>query len=327
MELVVALFERGFSEDQVRDALAHCKTLTLDKAVAWLGRRGAGAMRLNSKAETCQICCNDVPAWRAVRLKCSHGWYCAVCMLRHSEARLARGDASVTCPECCTTIDEHDLRKLLPPEVISRLQSRSLDQAVSSASDLWSCPTPNCTMRVAMEDGDVPRLECPLCRKESCLRCGVQPYHKGLTCEEHARQSYAQDKEQQRDMGRLMRWIKKSGTKQCPTCRMAITKHSLENQGTQYSECHKMLCRNCDTRFCFKCLAVLTDDHTCGCSIDRHGFVNPHTGKRVNHLQVRPAAQGSKGGLSVKRPAKPSPGSKRVLSAKPRLAKEKRLTR
>merc|ERR1719478_201941 len=68
---------------------------------------------------------------------------------------------------------------------------------------------------------------------------------------------------------------------------MAVTKLNLESQDTQYKECHKMMCRNCNTRFCFKCLKILTDTFTCGCSIDLHGFVDPRTGKRLEHL--RPA--------------------------------------
>ena len=54
-------------------------------------------MQLNSRAEVCKICCCDAEPWRAVRLCCGHGWYCACCMLRHAEARLDLGAASITC--------------------------------------------------------------------------------------------------------------------------------------------------------------------------------------------------------------------------------------
>mmetsp|Transcript_123262 Transcript_123262/g.354176 ORF Transcript_123262/g.354176 Transcript_123262/m.354176 type:complete len:495 (+) Transcript_123262:3-1487(+) len=244
-------------------------------------------LRLNSKEEVCGICCNDVPPCRAVRLACSHGWYCAQCILRHAEARLATGATSITCPECCTPLAERDLRKLLPQELIDRLLSRSLEQAVSSTADLFSCPTPNCPMRVALEEGELGRLKCTLCNKTSCLRCGLQPFHRGLTCEEARKRRVAAGNKRKRDEGfdSLMKWIEETGTKQCPTCRMAVTKQKLENQNTQYSECHKMCCRNCGTKFCFKCLAVLSDNYTCGCTINAHGFIDPHSGKRINHLR------------------------------------------
>jgi len=258
-------------------------------------------MRLNSVEELCGICCNEVPPCRAVRLACSHGWYCARCVQLHAEARLATGASSITCPECCTALAERDLRKLLPQDLIDRLLSRSLEQAVSSAADLWACPTPNCPMRVALEDGELPRLKCTVCNKTSCLRCGMQPWHRGLTCEQAQQRRTAGKRKRDEGFQSLMKWIEETGTKQCPTCRMAVTKQKLENQGTQYSECHKMCCRNCGTKFCFKCLAVLSENFTCGCTINAHGFIDPHTGKRVNHM--RNGAGKAKGKAAAKRTA------------------------
>ena len=84
----------------------------------------------------------------------------------------------------------------------------------------------------------------------------------------------------------LLEWVKASGSKRCPVCGMIVTKQNLEHQSTQARECHKMMCRTCRTRFCFKCEAILTDTYTCGCSIDRHGFVDPATGERVEHLDT-----------------------------------------
>jgi hypothetical protein len=175
--------------------------------------------------------------------------------------------------------------------MIDRLLSRSLEQAVSSVADLWACPTPNCPMRVALEDGEEPRFKCPECLKSCCLKCGAQPYHKGLTCEEHAERMRARNKKSAKDHALLQQWIEETGTKQCPVCKMGVTKQNIRNQHTQYSECHKMLCRQCNTKFCFKCLAVLTDSYSCGCTIDAHGFIDPRSGKRLNHLK-RGAARG-----------------------------------
>jgi len=242
------------------------------------------ALRFSSEAQTCMICFDDVAAAGAVRLECTHGWYCTLCMQRHADARLEAGGLNVPCPECQTPVAEFDLRKLLPAETVERLLQRSLEHAIASVSDLWACPTPGCPMRVALADGEIPRLKCSACKKESCMRCGAQPYHKGVTCEKYAERKNKRGL--QKDDDKLFQqWIEETGSKQCPTCRMVITKLDLDNQGTQLAECHKMLCRNCNSRFCFKCLAVLTDTYTCGCSIDAHGFCDPLTGKRVEHLR------------------------------------------
>eukprot|EP00913_Durusdinium_trenchii_P024327 g22839.t1 len=141
-----------------------------------------------------------------------------------------------------------------------------------------------------MEEGGTTRFKCTMCKKESCIQCGRQPFHRGLTCEEYAEKmrnnTKAAKKERQADQ-LFEQWMEETGTKQCPRCRMAVTKQNLDRQQTQYSECHKMSCRNCGTRFCFKCLAILTDTYTCGCTIDAHGFINPVTGKIVKHLKKK----------------------------------------
>jgi len=257
------------------------------------------SLRINTQSEACSLCCHEVPAWRSVRLGCGHGWYCAHCVLRHTEARLAAGSASVTCPECSAELAERELRKMLPGEVMERLLARSLEQAISSASDLRACPTPNCPMRVAIEEGDDPRFRCTVCKKESCIVCGVQPYHKGLTCEAFKKAQLRRGGHKRDDDASIRRWLKETGSVQCPTCQMGVSKQNLQKQKTQYLECHKMFCRNCNTRFCFRCLTVLTESKRCGCSIDAHGFINPHTGKRINHL--RTGSGGSKKGAKKAR--------------------------
>merc|ERR1719356_1910713 len=126
-------------------------------------------------------------------------------------------------------------------------------------------------------------MTCPLCEKESCWLCGAQPYHKGLTCEDHSIRSRSSG--QMSDEESFRRWMEETGTKQCPKCGMATSKQNLKNQTEQRSECHKMMCRNCGTRFCFKCLALLTETYACRCTDKRHQFVDPHTGEHIKHLQ------------------------------------------
>eukprot|EP00933_Yihiella_yeosuensis_P029472 TRINITY_DN23116_c0_g4_i1.p1 TRINITY_DN23116_c0_g4~~TRINITY_DN23116_c0_g4_i1.p1 ORF type:complete len:544 (+),score=118.59 TRINITY_DN23116_c0_g4_i1:107-1738(+) len=254
------------------------------------------SMALNNTEVECRICCCDVSSWRAVELPCGHGWYCASCMLRHSEARLDNGATCIDCPECAKPLAERELRKLLPAEVIDRLLARSLEQAVSLAGDIRACPTPNCPMRVALDDDESGKFSCTICKKTSCLRCGRQPYHRGLTCEEFAEKvrDGGKSKKLQQAEESFEQWMTETGTKQCPTCRMGVTKENIQKQNTQYAECHKMLCRNCNTKFCFKCLAVLSDNFTCGCTIDAHGFIDPLTGKRMNHLDRRKKQQRGK---------------------------------
>jgi len=242
------------------------------------------AARRSDSVRFCAICCeNAVPQGAAFLLRCGHGWYCAECMARYAEARIAAGAVDVPCPECGgEPLAERDLRTMLPEHLVEQLLARSLDQAVSSAADLWPCPTPGCSMRAVLE-ASAPSAEfrCKLCAVASCLRCGAQPYHAGLTCEEHAKR-----RREDADVS-FARWMEETGTKQCPRCRMAITKENLDKQARQYSECHKMLCRNCGMRFCFKCLAELTETFSCRCSNPRHGFIDPYTRDILPHIVGR----------------------------------------
>eukprot|EP00929_Paragymnodinium_shiwhaense_P084215 TRINITY_DN45012_c0_g1_i1.p1 TRINITY_DN45012_c0_g1~~TRINITY_DN45012_c0_g1_i1.p1 ORF type:complete len:422 (-),score=96.08 TRINITY_DN45012_c0_g1_i1:138-1403(-) len=255
-----------------------------------------GSSRLCAEEVICAICCEDISCGQAVTLGCRHGWYCRRCVRNHAEARLGMGDVQVQCPECRAPVPERDLRKLLPADVVDQLLARSLERAVSSQSDLLACPTPNCPFRVSLDehdDGENARLRCPCCRKTSCLRCGAQPFHRGLTCQEHEEKVRTQGAREAEEG--LRQWMEETGSKQCPTCRIVVTKQNLQRQGTQYMECHKMMCLACNTRFCFKCLAVLTDDYTCGCSIAAHGFIDPRTGKRLVHLNAKAQAKKAKG--------------------------------
>eukprot|EP00929_Paragymnodinium_shiwhaense_P120895 TRINITY_DN92950_c0_g1_i1.p1 TRINITY_DN92950_c0_g1~~TRINITY_DN92950_c0_g1_i1.p1 ORF type:complete len:535 (-),score=118.84 TRINITY_DN92950_c0_g1_i1:309-1913(-) len=251
----------------------------------------AEKLQRNTANETCEICADDeIPRGQAVRLRCDHGWYCVPCFRRYVDMRLEAGGADVVCPQCQTEVAERELRELLPADTIDRLLSRSLDRAVSAAENLYACPTPGCSMRVDLadeEDGHEAadgRLECPLCDKESCVRCGAQPFHQGMSCEQYAAKLKRKGKVDE-DEEALRKWMQETGTVQCPKCRMGVTKQNLESQTKQYKECHKMACRNCGTRFCFKCLTVLTASYSCGCSIDLHGFIDPVTGKRMDHFR------------------------------------------
>eukprot|EP00928_Gymnodinium_smaydae_P100582 TRINITY_DN98_c2_g1_i1.p1 TRINITY_DN98_c2_g1~~TRINITY_DN98_c2_g1_i1.p1 ORF type:complete len:529 (-),score=91.31 TRINITY_DN98_c2_g1_i1:36-1622(-) len=262
-----------------------------------------------SEATCCCICTEELAPWSSVRLPCGHGSYCATCIRRHVEARLDVGAHEVHCPECDFLMGQAMLRALLPAKLFERLLERSLERAVNASDDLWPCPTPNCPNRVALEEGQQGRFNCDLCRTECCLRCRVSPFHVGFTCEgwrEHRRRAAsdrgrrvaeagsgtssaaaaaaAAAESAERSETALREWMEQTGSKQCPKCRMVITKQDLGKQLSQRSECHKMICRNCSTRFCFRCLAVLRNGFSCGCTGDNHGFIDPVTGRFVAHV-------------------------------------------
>eukprot|EP00928_Gymnodinium_smaydae_P031332 TRINITY_DN23029_c0_g1_i1.p1 TRINITY_DN23029_c0_g1~~TRINITY_DN23029_c0_g1_i1.p1 ORF type:complete len:1013 (-),score=80.87 TRINITY_DN23029_c0_g1_i1:257-3232(-) len=64
------------------------------------------------------------------------------------------------------------------------------------------------------------------------------------------------------------------GVKRCPAC----------GSGTQRESetCHKMICRTCRAKFCFRCLSRL-EYFNCGCTGSEHRFVDPVDGSIVAH--------------------------------------------
>jgi len=271
----------------------------LRRSVGLDGKRRRCSLKFSRQSIECSLCCMDVEPGDAVCLSCSHGWYCRGCLERYAQARLNEGAVDCSCPECREPVPDHVLKKILPEDVIVRFHARSISRAVASSSNLHTCPTPNCGVCFEIDEGDDFHLrKCIKCKKGSCLRCGAQPYHNGLTCQEHAAKmakARGKVKVQASDVS-LWRWMRRTGTVQCPQCKMGVSKEDLASQQTQRKECHKMMCRGCMTKFCFKCLTILTDEYSCRCSIQEHGFVNPFTGRRINHLKakaVRRAAAGA----------------------------------
>jgi DNA (cytosine-5)-methyltransferase 1 len=58
-------------------------------------------------------------------------------------------------------------------------------------SGTCKCPTPGCSYYVWLDNSDdEPALRsCPQCGRSSCVKCGAQPYHTGLSCSQRASNS------------------------------------------------------------------------------------------------------------------------------------------
>ena len=229
---------------------------------------------------SCGICCDDSNTSVAC-LPCGHGPYCGDCVQSYASAKLASGSSQLPCPEdgCDKSVPDHLLRGFfgLAEELIDKFHQRSIAEAIGAATDLYACPTPDCSMVIEMLPSPcapVLKFECTMCGVSSCLRCGHQPYHDS---DDSICSPCALDDS-------LASWVAQVGAKRCPQCHAVVTKHGLENQTGETDECHKMICRNCSTRFCFKCLTLLMGGNKpCNCTDPEHGFAHPETGDFVAH--------------------------------------------
>ena len=216
--------------------------------------------------DTCSLCCCEHSG--CAELLCGHGRLCHLCMNRWTESRLEGGNADVPCPcaeSCELGVPHWQLRMLVEPITFDKLLQASLNRAVLNDGTIWPCPTPDCPYCVAIDDIECPNgapMHCPICDKDVFV--GPQ----GSTADT-ADKTFAS-------------WMEATGAKTCPGCGCVVTKQSLNSQHSQRSECHKMLCR-CGVRFCFKCLFQYEGRNTCKCTSADHGFVDPYSGKRVEH--------------------------------------------
>merc|ERR1712151_292115 len=76
------------------------------------------------------------------------------------------------------------------------------------------------------------------------------------------------------DLGLRSGQLAKLGAKRCPACGTGMQK--------DVETCHKMICRTCRAKFCFRCLARL-EYFNCGCTAAEHRFVYPIDGRTVAH--------------------------------------------
>jgi E3 ubiquitin-protein ligase RNF14 len=221
----------------------------------------------------CEICFDDKPGAEFVRFESSCGHYfCQDCLVAYVELHLSGGSPvnDLCCPSGTGTCSRKESKRQLTAGEVFRIAGKEaqvkferllLQQALSSMGDIVFCPKPACQTPTVEESEHFGH--CPKCRFAFCTLC-FEPFHPGSQCitgEEAiriARKHNAGGKsnfgpEEQERRKRLIQtaqslaMIKKS-TKQCPSCRSAVSK----TRG-----CNKMSCP-CGTKFCYVCSKDIT---------------------------------------------------------------------
>ncbi|KAL2629113.1 hypothetical protein R1flu_013799 [Riccia fluitans] len=225
--------------------------------------------------QTCYICFSEHLGKDFVRLPCQHN-FCRSCLQTLATIHAKEGSVNkLTCPDtsCRGSIPQYVLKELLEKEVYLRWEHLVLQRTLDSMGDIVYCP--RCETVCIQEENNL--AQCPNCFYAFCSLCR-QNWHIGQECmsaelrlkifqerqkgstidqalkrtkEEEEKLSWEEEEKKRKEqfvmnkINEMMdrQYIRREA-KQCPNCKMAISKTG---------GCNHMYCSYCGERFCFKC--------------------------------------------------------------------------
>lgn len=187
----------------------------------------------------CCCCYTSVPFIEMAQCPEGH-LICRRCVQMGIETALAEGRVRTECPStdgCNSKISNSELERILPPNLLQRLNETEALNAVSGADIPFLRTCWRCAYKAIDEDEDSP-FDCPKCGEKTCKKC-QKKFHQGRSCDEA-------DLDPNRIVEKKM---SEAIVKQCPKCKTQF----IKDEG-----CNHMTCPRCKTEFCYLCGQVIT---------------------------------------------------------------------
>ncbi|XP_071706404.1 E3 ubiquitin-protein ligase RSL1-like [Rutidosis leptorrhynchoides] len=220
-----------------------------------LAQVAAGIVHLpikgDSSVQTCSICSEDKPTPVTITMKCSHK-FCSCCINTYVDEQVETFQVPIKCPQlnCRYYISTPELRSFLPVASYALVEDSLSDPNLKSR-DKFYCPFTDCSVLLDpccdLNQTDNNCVECPVCRRFICVKCGVR-WHSSMSCDE-----FQNLPTKGRDSGEC---LENRRGRQCQMCERMIE--------LTYGCCH-ITCW-CGHEFCYSCGAEYIDsEQTCEC--------------------------------------------------------------
>ncbi|XP_054267521.1 E3 ubiquitin-protein ligase RNF14 [Macrosteles quadrilineatus] len=217
--------------------------------------------------QDCNVCFSQVIGEQCKQLNCGH-ITCVECLRRLCQVHIEQGTMEcIVCPQenCGLELPANLINDLVSKELYDRYDRLMLNRTLDKISNMTYCPRPACQYPISTQDEESLAV-CPSCGFALCVFCR-RVYHgiEGCRLKSEEKSELVEayknaDREKRLDLEK--RYGKKQLTelvntadteawmsqnsKKCPCCNINIEK----NDG-----CNKMICRKCNTNFCWLCLA------------------------------------------------------------------------
>ncbi|XP_069561655.1 ranBP-type and C3HC4-type zinc finger-containing protein 1 [Brachyistius frenatus] len=199
----------------------------------------------NPEPVECRICYVDLQPGEGVLLReCLH-CFCKECL--RSVIMLSE-EPEVSCPyrddaySCARSLQEREIRALVPAEEYERWLQRGLSVAESRCEGSYHCATPDCLGWCVYED-TVNVFHCPVCKKHNCLIC--KSIHEGMNCKQYQDDLAARainDSAARRTTYLLKTLVQSGEAMHCPQCGIIVQKRD---------GCDWLRCTVCHTEICW----------------------------------------------------------------------------